>query len=464
MNHSKDRIFYRTFPIVMVGVTLGGITQLAFAADTPPTQRELMAELKALRAKVDQLEARQSNQEKRFSQAEVDAAVTDVLRDSNKRSKLLEVEGFTAGHDKGRFILQSADGNFSLIPSFQFQARYTTDYREEDGNNAVDGGAHTESGFEIRRMKFTFEGNVLGPDTRYKFQWNANSNTGTVTLEEAYVTHKMGFDRDIAIKAGQFKDVTFHEELTDSRRQLAVDRSLANEVLAGGQTDYVQGVGIIWDDGPDGLPIRGEAGFVDGPNSDNTNFVDAGGSPAFGVGNPDFGVYGRAEYLAFGDWKDYDDFTTLGNVQDTLVVGAGLFYTQAGDNEALFHTIDAQYEYNHLGLYAAYYGVYSDTEANGASYDFGAVIQAGYMLNDRWEIFGRYSLVSLDSGTAGNDDNFHELTAGANYYIKGHSAKFTFDLTYLPNGTPSNQSQIGALDPDADEDQFIFRGQFQLLL
>ena len=53
---------------------------------------------------------------------------------------------------------------------------------------------------------------------------------------------------------------------------------------------------------------------------------------------------------------------------------------------------------------------------------------------------------------------------GLNFYMKGHTAKLTIDGTYLPNGTPSNQTGIGILDPDNDEDQFLLRTQFQLLI
>ena len=329
-------------------------------------------------------------------------------------------------------------------------------------------------------MKMAFQGNVFSPDTKYKFQWSSNRNGGALTLEEAYVTHKLSFAPDLFVKAGQYKDVTFHEEIVSSKRQLAVDRSLANEVLAGGVTDFVQGVALVWDDGAEGLPLRGEVGYTDGPNTDNTNFTDGGGSAMFGLSRPDFGVYGRAEYLAFGDWKHYDDFTAAGNARDMLAFGAGAFYTQAGDHNALFHTFDAQYEYNRLGLYAAYYGVLSDGGGGGggddeggnvggdddASYDAGLVAQAGYVLDPKakWEVFGRYSLVSLDSGGAEDDDDYQEFTAGVNYFMHGHAAKLTLDVTYLPNGIPTDQSGIGELDPDADADQFVVRGQFQLLL
>jgi hypothetical protein len=441
-----------------------GITAATAANAAEPTQQDLMEELRALRVKVEQLEATQERQADKLDAAEVDATVENVLRDADTRSQLLQAQGFTAGYDKGKFIIQSEDGNFRLNPSFQFQARYVANYREENAGDPVTGDADTEHGFEIRRMKLTFEGNVFSPDTKYKFQWATNRNGGNLVLEEAFVHHRLNFAPDMWVKLGQYKDVTFHEEITSSKRLLAVDRSLANEVLAGGQTDFIQGIALIWDDGAEGLPLRGEVGYTDGPNSDNTNFTDGGGTPSFGVSAPDWGMYGRAEYLLFGEWRHYDDFTAMGNRQDTLVVGAGAFFAQAGDGDVLFHTVDAQYEYNRLGLYAAYYGVYSDGGDDGSNYDLGGVAQAGYMLNDKWEVFGRYSLVNLDSGDADDDANYHEMTAGVNYFIRSHAAKITVDVTYLPDGVPTDQSGLGELDPDADDEQFVLRGQFQLLL
>ena len=466
----------RTLPPLLVGAigiagAFGAAARGASAAGQAvagePTTQELLEELKALRAKVEQLEAAQARWNGAPEPAEVDATVDRVLRDADRRSQLLQPSGFTAGYTNDKFIIQSENGDFSLSPSFQLQIRYVLNYRDEDAPTQIDGDATTESGFEIRRMKMTFDGNVFGPATKYRLQWATNRNGGNLFLEEAYVTHALNADRDLALKVGQYKDVTFYEEITSSKRQLAVDRSLANEVLAGGQTDFIQGIALQWDDGPEGLPFRAEAGYTDGPTSDNTSFVDAGGTATFGVADPEFGLYGRGEYFAFGTPKNYEDFSALGNAQDLLVFGAGAFYAQSGDDKVLFHTFDAQSEMNRLGLYAAYYGVFSDSGAGGTSYDVGGVAQAGYMLTDRFEVFGRYSLVSLDSDVGGDEedeDNFHEVTGGVNYFIRRHAAKLTADVVYLPNGVPSDQSGIGELDPDADDDQVLIRGQFQLLL
>jgi hypothetical protein len=275
--------------------------------------------------------------------------------------------------------------------------------------------------------------------------------------------------KDFAIKAGQFKDFTFHEEILSSKRQLAVDRSMMNEAVAGGITDYEQGVSLIWDDGAEGLPLRSEVAYIDGLNSDNTNFVDGGGSSFYDVANPDYGVVGRLEYLAFGDWKQYEDFSALGNTQDVLVFGAGFNFAEAGNASTLLHTVDAQYETGPIGAYAAFVGAATDNDnsSGGNWYDWGFLAQAGYMLSDKWEVFGRYDYVALDDDRSDAESEFHEITAGVNYFMEKHSLKFTADVTYLPNGTPLTGSAadgIGHLGDDADEDQFLFRAQFQLLL
>src|SRR5687767_11358191 len=121
--------------VVAAALGLGGLSASgAGAASTAGTgnetsRQELMAELKALRARVEQLEAAQDRQADNLNAAEVDATVDSVLRDADDRSQLLQAQGFTAGYNKGKFTIQSEDGNFVLSPSFQLQARYVYNYR-----------------------------------------------------------------------------------------------------------------------------------------------------------------------------------------------------------------------------------------------------------------------------------------------------------------------------------------------
>src|SRR5262249_21352749 len=143
---------------------------------------------------------------------------------------------------------------------------------------------------------------------------------------------------DWGVRVGQFKDPVAHEELTSSKRQLAADRSLANEKLAGGITDRIQGVSLIYgNDGHGNNPLYFEVVLHDGLNSDNTNFT----KPSTGT---DFGVSGRVEFRAMGDWKDYSDFTAKGTTKELLVFGAGGDWTQAGDNDIFHAAGDVQFE------------------------------------------------------------------------------------------------------------------------
>jgi hypothetical protein len=458
--------------VLAAAAALGAPSISAYGA-AEPTQSELLRQIEALRAKVDALEAGQSATTQRLDSREVDAAVDRVLSDADARSRFLQQQGFTAGYNKGKFTIQSEDGKFTLVPQAQLQVRYVANYREEASQTAGtppvtdEDPDNVESGLEIRRLRLSLSGNVYGPKLTYFFQWQTDRNGGAVGLQDAWAKYQI--NDSWAVRAGQFQDFWTHEETTSSKRQLTVDRSLLNEYLGGGDTDRVQGATVIWDDGAKGSPFRAEVGYIDGANSDNTNFVDGGGSATFDVANPDFGFTGRAEYLAFGDWKQYEDFTALGNDKDLLIFGAGASFTEAGNANALYHTVDAQYETGRWGLYGALVGVASDNDnaTGGNFYDWGALAQAGYLLTDKWEIFGRYDYVDGDDDRTTGDGEYQEITAGVNYYLEKHSAKFTVDLTYLPDGTPlsgGTANGIGHLDNENDEAEIVFRAQFQLLL
>ena len=479
-----------------VGAGIFGLGSPASAAE--PTQQELLEHIKALQAKVERLETREASQappaqEQAAQQPAGEGATVDsVLRDAERRSSpsLLQAGGITAGYTRDRFIIQDQAGNFSLSPTLQFQFRHVANFRSDDSDDDT-GDSRVESGFEVRRLKLYLDGNMFGPNLTYRFNWAVDRNGGEPVLEDAWVRFALGGAfgegaNDFAVRAGQFKDPTFHEEIVSSRRQLAADRSMVNEVLGGGVTDWVQGVSLIWDDGPEGNPLRAEVGFTDGINTDNTSFVDAGGSGSFlgpvgdddgeAAGAPSWGSFARVEFLAMGNWRQYEDFTTLGNdpSQNLLVLGGGASYTENGNTtgggDTLFYTFDVQYEGGKLGLYGAYYGVYSEPAGidEGGAHDMGFLAQAGYLVTERWEVFGRYDHLLLDDARldpeAGGEDTFGELTVGLNYYLKGHAAKFTIDGTWLPSGAPTNIEGIGILDPDGDDDQFLLRTQFQLLI
>jgi hypothetical protein len=433
------------------------------AATADSTRRQLLDELEALRAKVERLEAASRP-------AAPDATAADVLRDAERRSgggpAMLQAEGFTAGYSKGKFLIQDAAGNNVFHPQLQFMPRFAANLREHGGPGGDD---RTDTGFEVRRMKLGFDGNVLSPNLTYLFLWATDRNSGNLVLEEAWAKYAFtqGTFKDFAVRAGQFKDPFAHESLTSSKRLLAAERTLINDLFTGGD-NFVQGVSLIWDDGADGLPLRAEAAYTDGANAANQNFQD------FPTTRANFGASGRVEYLAFGKWSEYEDFTALDNETDLLVLGLGVDVTEAGNNDTLLHTVDVQYETGRLGLYAAYLGrsVEDRRVGSGATardvntYDWGFIAQAAYLVNDRLEPFARYDYIHFDeAGLPGGftQGKVHEITVGANYYFKSHAAKLTADFTYLPNGTPF-ASTGGDILASNDEAEFVVRAQFQLLL
>jgi len=435
------------------------------AAETPaePSREELQQQIEALKQRVQSLEGadRPTTAPAPASAPTPSAAIDEVLGDADRRSRpVFAAAGgaLTAGYDKG-FFIKSDDGNFLLKPAINVQFRHVSNF-EEDGRQ--DGNDDSfQSGFEVRRARFRFDGNAFSPKFTYSFVWDTARAGGTVSLLDAWGQY--AFADKWAIKVGQFKESVFHERDVSGFAQLAVDRSLNDALLGGTLTDRVQGVSLIHGGGKDDA-ARFEFAFHDGANSRNTDFRD--GATNWGSGL-------RGEFKFGGDWANYKDFTAKNSKENLLVLGAGAEYTDRDGADVLLATADAQYEVaDRFSVYGALHGAYADPHSGTGDptrFDWGALAQVGYLLNSKWEVFGRYDVVLLDDEALedGDEDTFHEVTAGVNYYLGPdgshlHRAKLTADVTYLPNGAPSDQTQSGVLAGEGD--QFIVRAQFQLQL
>ena len=284
-------------------------------------------------------------------------------------------------------------------------------------------------------------------------------------LEEAWSKYR--FNDSFAMKAGQYKGPFAHESLVSSKKLMAAERTLLNDQFTGGD-NFLQGVSFIFNDQLKQGPIRAEAAITDGiKNNANQNFQD------FPTNNADFGLEGRVEYFVMGNPKQYEDFEALNNKTDLLVLGGGLDWTEAGNTNFFLQTADVQYENtNGLGLYGAFYGRYTQNAPVGVNpappaaapsendiYDWGLIAQAGYLIQQKWEPFVRYSFIDFDSDglAAGVENQVHEITFGVNYFIFGHNAKFTLDGTWLPNGSPVADDGAGILANDGNS-EFLIRG------
>lgn len=447
----RSPLFKMIAAAAWAGVLTGAPAAWGQAAQ--PTQSQYEDLLK----KVEQLQSRLNDVEKRESSpstAEVDQTVRQVLSDADRHSQLLaDGTAFTAGYDpKKGFIVQSEDGRFTLRPSVQFQFRYTANFNQA-------GSDDTQAGFEVRRARFRFDGNVLSPDLTYSFVWDTNRAGGAVSLLDAWFQYR--FAPQWAVKAGQFKESVFHERDISGYSQIAVDRTLVDAVLGGNLTDRVQGVSLIYGGTKDNN-VRAEIAYHDGANSKNTNFQDSGVS---------FGAGGRVEYKFFGDWADYKDFTAKGIKEPLLIIGAGADFTQRDTGDTALTSADVQWkDPSGWSVYGAIHANYIDprnTANDDNRVDWGAIAQVAYLFSPKWEAFGRYDIIGLDQSIASGEDTFSEITIGLNHYLgengsAGHRAKITVDVSYLPDGSPSTQTQVGSFA--GGEGQLIARAQFQLLL
>lgn len=431
---------------VIALAALAALGSSAYAQD--PSYEELKQQVQALTARLDQVESKTTT----LSAQQVDATVERVLQDAQKRSQLLQINGgLTAGYDKG-FFIKSDDDNYSFRPGVLFQFRGVTNHR-------ADGDDDTQAGFEVRRIRPRFDGNFITPNLTYSFVLDAARSGGSVTILDAWAQYR--FATEWAVKAGQFRESWYHEGDVPDSNQLTVERSLVDSILGGSQVDRVQGVSLIYG-GTKTNSVRVEVTGHDGANSKNTDFQD--------TDSGNFGAGVRVEYKFFGDWANYRDFSAKGNKEDLLIAGAGADWTQAGDQDIYRTTADVQWEnISGLGVYGAINGVCTNVPSGDGEhrFDWGALVQAGYLLNPSWEVFGRYDVVSLDDDYVTGEDLFNEFTVGVNWFLgkdgaAGHRAKITVDVLYLPDGAPSNQTGVGVLSNDGNE--VVLRGQFQLVI
>jgi hypothetical protein len=443
--------------LLLIPLALACAPVAAFAAE-PATHdaadvAELRRQVASLQTQIDQMKAASDDAwltEQRA--AEIRSLVHDVLSDADTRASLLET-GLTAGWDKG-FFLASADGNYRLKISGQMQIRWVFN-NQDDGTDDS-----TRWGFENRRTKLDFSGNVVDPTWQYKVLLTLDRDGGAAILDEGWV--KKDFENGWNLRFGQFKPGFLREELVSSRRQLAVERSLVNEEF---NQDRVQGVELGYDAEQWRANVSYHDGFGSGAaGSDNTGWQ---------IEDTEYAFTGRVEFLASGDWKQFDDFSGWKGDETGVLIGfAGDYQNEeygtggiGGNNDEVEQaglTADLSLEFDGLGIYLA--GVYRMLDSDAADSDqLGVVAQAGFFVTEEIEAFARYEWG--DSDVEGEED-LNLVTIGATRYWDKHNLKWTSDIGFAFDEVSSTWStssagwRTDALDNDG---QIVIRSQFQLL-
>jgi hypothetical protein len=500
----------------VMAVGARGASPATQPAQPAETQQQLIDEVHALRAEVERLKAEHapttpatpaasavpspanvtaapSASDAAATAAAIDATKLAVEKDAADQTKSIFADvsdDVTAGFLSDRFTIQSADQNFVFRPWVHMQFRYVVLNRQDF---KPDGSDQTDSGFEMRRLRFGFDGNLFTPDLTYFFNWATVRASGTATvtnsagvkvgtvsnnlggtplLEEGWAKYRLN-GGSFYIKEGQIKDPLLHDQIVSSRNQQSTERSVTADVFANGDA-FTEGVTVIYD--PKSW-VRTEAGVTNGLRSANTNFLDPP-SNAF-----NYGAAGRAEFKFMGRWQDYN-MGAIGVKEPLAVLGVGGDYTERGDQGQTVAVVDGMYAGPAgLSLYVAgvdryttsNFGIYTQS-ATGASIgtpdpavanrhtnEYSLLGQVGYVIAGHLEPFGRYEYMKLQGTPAGSHNYVQIITAGANYYFVAHRCKLTAQASYFPNGFPIDDSPSD-LFANNGNGIFLFETQFQLLL
>lgn len=428
-------------------------------ADT--NAQDLEAQVEALKQKVAELESANKGDNWLTEQraAEIRGVVHDVLADADTRASLLQ-GGMSAGYDDG-FVLGSNDGNFSLTLNGLMQARFV--YNDQDEMASSD---TSRWGFENTRTRLIFSGHVVDPSWTYKIQGDFGRN-GTFGLLDAWIQKDYG--NGWYSRIGQFKGPLLREESVEAGQQLAVERSLVNEVFT---LDRVQGLLV----GYQGDQFRMQASLHDGARSLNSNAL---------VLDTEFAASARGEFLLSGNWDQFEDFTSFQEDSQGIMVGVAGAYErdEYGENtvfnaanmedERITLTGDISAEFGGANLFAAL--MYSDFDSTDTN-PWGFVAQGGYFFTEDFEVFARWEYIDFDMAVVGSEDESNIATVGFNKYMAGsnsHQLKWTTDFGYafdpVPagsdvSGNPVALGVAGYRADTADEDgQFVVRSQIQLM-
>lgn len=380
------------------------------------------------------------------SGSEVNTIVADMVADASSRSNLQLASA--AGYDDG-FVIRAPNNEHELQISGWTQIRFTYAHGENVAGDADD----DESGFSLRRTRLTFEGSLYDGAFGFKLTNSFSRTNGADRLSDAYITTRLAEGAEL--RFGQFKLPFTREELNSAKRLLATDRSIVNDVFGQGRSKGVE-IAI------EGERLRAAVAFSDGFNSDNTDFDAA---PA------DWALTGRAEWLIAGGWRAFRDFTSPRGSDVAALVGVAANMEESPDApgtpsmQTISWTVDGGVEGDGWHVFLAGVGR-SVEEAAGTFQDYGVIAQASVYATDDLEPFIRFDAVIPD-GDRPSDDVFRTLTLGANWYIHGHSVKFTLDGQWFFDDAAMNDlvgsSATQGLLAGAQDGSFAVRAQFQLV-
>ena len=307
------------------------------------------------------------------------------------------------------------------------------------------------NGFENKRTRLTFGGNMVDSSWNYKLAYYlAYSNDAEFSgqaapiLADAFVSKD--FSNGFTVTVGQFKLPFSAEYNLDAGNLQFTDYSLANtiagQIIGGG---YGQGIQF----GYSADQFRVHGAYVNAISEQNQSWN--AGSPG-----TEWALSGRAEFKFAGDWGQFNDAQSWKGEAFGAVAGLGysseMIDDAAGTNPSAL-TLDITVDFGGANVTAAYYWADADTTAgnNPTAY----VLAGGVFLADDFELVARYESIDNDTGA---NDSFGTFSVGGNWYVSKNAAKVSVDLGYGMDAFPTDQLYANWVAADQDG-QWVVRGQ-----
>ncbi len=356
--------------------------------------------------------------------------------------------------------LRSDAGAFSVLNSRAANLQVTAAARFGYGINLRDNSAlanddETTVGFGFQDVEVRLTGQVTDSITAtvsFDFGPNENaelgssSDSGSAVLEDAYADWAV--NDTFTLRIGQFIQQFSAGRNISEYHMMGAFRSSAQSLL--GDTGFSQGIEAHFGGDNWGAAI----GFSDGPRSANTAFnsdVEA-----------DYALNARFDFYSDSDKARFNDRAAWRGQSAGWRIGAGAFWANYGDtnpsgpeDEFISATIDAAYEGDGWGAYAAFFWQNIDLDVAGSVDNYGGEIGASMFFSDQLEGFARYDIIVFDEDFIAGEDTFQAINVGVNYYFvpESHAAKFTVDLGWAfddTRGIPAEGALGGGFLGDSD--------------
>lgn len=361
---------------------------------------------------------------------------------------------------KGLFNLVGQDSSWTMKIGARMQFLSIAEWTRNDDGSLVDPNAN----FLIRRARLKFDGYAFSPKLEYKIELGLSNrdisgvseftrNTPRYIMDAVI---KWNFYENFVLWVGQTKLPGNIERVISSGNLQLVDRSLLNSRFN--------------IDRDIGFQLRHHTQLTDQVLLREIFAFSQGEGRNVTEGNLGGHEYtGRLELLPFGEFAKDGDYSGADLVREAtpkLMLAAtydyndnavrtrsnqgSYMFTDTGFHQTPISTVfvDAMFKYHGFSFMAEYasrsadepVALNADGTPTGDIVEVGDAInlQTGYVLKNDWELAGRYTHISPDSGETGLIPQ-DQYTLGLSKYVVGHKLKVQTDFSYLDRDGNSNE-------------------------